>query len=136
MTESSIFLNRALKANAVFSLLSGVIFSVFYNSVGTFIGIQPIESTLITGLFLIAFSFFVWYVSGRENINRILVWVIIDLDLLWVATTIYTIISGGYTNAGSWIMGILSVLVLDFAIAQYIGLRKMGPGTETATANS
>lgn len=136
MTDSSTFLRKVLKANAIFSLSTGVMFSVSYQLVGTFIGIQPIESTLITGLFLIAFSFFVWYVAGRENINRILVWIIIDLDLLWIAATVYTIISGGYTYAGSWIMGIFSVLVLDFAICQYIGLRKDAQSTKTVTANN
>lgn len=134
MNDSSKFLRTALKSNGIFSFFSGVVFSGFYKSVGTYVGIQPVESTLITGLFLIVFSLFVWYVAGRNNINRILVWIIIDLDLLWVAATVSTIATGGYSYAGSWVMGILSVLVLDFAIAQYIGLRKATPQTKTANS--
>ena len=133
MNNSTSFLRKALKANAVFSFISGIAFTVFYQPIGSLIGIQPVVMTLITGLILVGFSLFVWYTAQKDEIGRIPVWVIIDMDILWVAGTAYSIISGEYSYAGSWIMGIISLLVLDFAIAQYIGLRKATPQPTTAS---
>lgn len=132
MNDPSTFLRNVLRGNALFSLVSGLAFALFYQPIGHFIGIKPLIITLVTGLILIGFSGLVWFAAGRESISRKLVWLIIDLDLLWVIGTVIMLIAGGYTYAGSWIMGLLSLVVLDFAVAQFIGLRRLDPKTEIA----
>jgi len=136
MNETTNFLRNVLKANALFSFISGIIFAVFYKEVGVFIGIEPIASTLITGLILIIFALFVWYAATRDSLNPLLVWIIIDLDILWVIGTVYSILADSYSYAGNWIMGILSLVVLDFAIAQYIGHRKSKSVTKIKTVKN
>ncbi len=120
------FLQKALLGNALFSATSGLLLVVFPTAVAAFIGdFQPIYITLI-GIVLLLYAPILYWAATRDQINRLLAWVFIDLDILWVVGSIVLIFTDllPLTTNGKWAIAIVADIVALFAIAQYIGLRK------------
>ena len=120
-------LRLALVLNALFSLISGIVFVIFYKPIGTHLGIAPFLLVLFTGISLIGFSLFVGYTALKKMNSPGFVWSIIALDILWIVGTVITMLADifPYTNLGDGVMAGLSVVVFGFALAQYIGLQKL-----------
>lgn len=131
--EQSKLLRRAMQLNGTFSALSGLVFLAFSEQLASFQGLELTAAPQIaeTGMTLLAFAVFLFvsaHVFREKRILLLLSGVIaVALDVLWVAASAYSIAAGTppMNLAGKWTTVILAVLVLDFAIFQCLGLRRI-----------
>jgi hypothetical protein len=121
-------LRKALIGNATFSGLSGSIFLLASESIATFLGVENPLILTITGIVLIFYAPFLVWLANQNPDPRFLVWLVIELDILWVIGSAVLIFSNliPLTVPGKWAIAILADTVAIFAIVQYVGLRKQG----------
>ena len=119
-------LRTALKVNAAFSGICGVIALVFAGALAASLGIQEEMILPTQGVSLVFFSgVLVWLVT-RRTIKPLIALAIVVMDVLWVATTpVPLLLSGWLTGVGTGTMLVLSAIVLSFAAVQYAGVRQM-----------
>ena len=120
-------LQNVLKANAVFSMLSGSAILFFGNSIAEMMNISNAIILMVIGVGLILFGSFVWYQASRSNINIKKVKMIIIQDWIWVLGSIliiglqlFQISFNGYI-----LMGIVALIVADFAFFQNYYLKRI-----------
>lgn len=120
-------LQNVLKANAVFSMLSGSAILFFGNSIAEMMNISNAIILMVIGVGLILFGSFVWYQVSRSNINIKKVKMIIIQDWIWVLGSIliiglqlFQISFNGYI-----LMGIVALIVADFAFFQNYYLKRI-----------
>jgi hypothetical protein len=114
---------NALRANAVFSATTGTILVVASVPVSSWLGIETWVSIGL-GLGLIGFAALL-VVLARDP-QPALVRAVIVADAVWVvgAVTVIAVFPDLMSTAGLWALGIVSVVVADIAVAQYIRLRR------------
>ena len=119
-------LKRALRGNAIFSGVSGIIALLGAQPLANFTGIGVSTVLYIIGAVLIFYAVDLWWVSSQEPINQRIAWVAIILDLLWVLGSIGILVSGwpSLTVAGRWTVFFLAEIVAAFAIWQYISVSR------------
>ena len=124
--ENGRFLRNVLRANAIFSTVSGVFVILFAKSVAQLIALENPLLLIALGIDLLPFAFFVYKVSAMETLNSKWVWVIIEMDILWVVSSVVLLFSNivPFTTAGMWMIGLLAEVVAIFAVLEYVGLRK------------
>ncbi len=129
-------LRNALKGNAVFSTISGLLFTLASSSVAEFIGIADasifglVESAtfiLIIGIGLLLFAGSLLFTATREQVHRSSAWQAILGDFAWVILSYIILVTGAipFSNTGSWAVLIIADIVLVFGILQWVGLRRM-----------
>ena len=126
-SQSSTLLRRALLGNSIFSALSGLFFLLGAAPIATFLGLDMPMMISFLGVDLLVFAAIVYKVATASPINRTFASVIIALDVVWVIGSI-ALIFGNFiplTTGGKWAIAIIADIVSLFAIAQYIGLRRM-----------
>lgn len=125
--QESNLLRNALRGNALFSAISGLIALLAAQSVATFTGIEAPVFFVVLGIVLILYAADLWWIATRETIDRRFAWAAIVLDILWVAGSIVILLSGwiSLTAAGGWAIALLAETVAIFSILQYIGLRRL-----------
>jgi hypothetical protein len=79
------------------------------------------------GLLFILYAAGLAYGSNRPSINRRFAWTVIILNAIWVVDSLILLASGilPLTGAGWWTILVQALIVADFAIVQYVGLRRM-----------
>ena len=127
-SSSSNLLRRALLGNCIFSMLSGLFFLLAANPITNFLGLDLPMVISVTGINLLLFAAIVYKVATASPINRTLALIIVALDVAWVVGSIMLIFVNmvPLTTAGKWAIAIVADIVSLFAIAQYIGIRRMG----------
>jgi hypothetical protein len=126
--RESALLRNALRGNALFSGISGLVLLLGAQTLAQFTGIQePVVFTLL-GVVLILFAIDLVWIASKENINRHLAWAVIILDVAWVAGSIFILLTDliPLTVAGRWAIALVAEAVAVFAILQYVGLRRTG----------
>jgi len=120
-------LRYALRANASFSAVSAALFLAASGSVAAFLNFIPQKQVLLLGLQLAVFAFWLFRLSARSNPPNWQVWLIIALDVLWVAGSFQILLvpPPGLTQGGKWAIGIVADIVSVFALLQFAGLRKL-----------
>ncbi|MFC1975261.1 hypothetical protein ACFLXQ_02555 [Chloroflexota bacterium] len=126
-TNSSTFVRNVLKANAVFSSLSGGAFLVAAKPMAAFLGLSIPAILIITGILLLIFAADVFYLATRKTVNPKGVVAVIVADALWVIGSVILLVTGlvPLTVEGKWAVGIVAVMVAVLADLQYYGLRQM-----------
>ena len=121
-TATDTFLRTVLRLDAI---ASGAIGAAFLAAAGTLqdhLG-TPTALTRSTGVFLVAYAVFVWFVSTRPTPG--LVGLVIGLNLFWVVdSVIYAVVDDGLTALGVAFTLVQAAAVLGFAALEYLGLRK------------
>lgn len=128
-------LNRAVRANCIFSGVSGLTFIVFAPALAQTIGIDGVKVLggltgvpfiYFIGLGLLGFAGLLFWLSRAERIGTVMAVDIIALDLAWVALSWWVILGRVWplTTTGMVIVGLLADIVLIFAIVQGVGLRR------------
>ena len=120
-------LRNSLRGNGLFSGMSGLAALLLTRPLTHFTGLeQPIIFTIL-GIGLLIFSVDLFWFAARKTLNQKLVWAIILADVAWVLGSIIILLTGtpALTVAGNWLVAILAEAVAAFAIAQYIGLRRI-----------
>lgn len=132
MIVSSIFLRRALIADAVFSGLGAVGMAVGADMLAPLLSL-PEALLRETGLVLIAYTALVGWLGSRSAMPRPLVMLVIAINAAWTVASIALLFSGA---ASPNLLG--EAFVVSQAIAtgvlaelQYVGLRRSG-GTVAA----
>lgn len=120
------FLRYALMADAAVSGFTGLLMAVGAGSLSTMLGL-PFALLLGAGLVLLPFAAFAAWIGRREVIAARFVWAVIALNLVWAADSILLLISGWVTPTGLGYGFVVfqALVVLAFAEAQFIGLRRM-----------
>jgi hypothetical protein len=133
LRSKSKLLRRAMQLNGVFSTLSGLVFMAFSAQLAAFQGLEASAAPKLIegGVVLLGFAAFLFAGAHffREMRTPLLVSgaFAVALDLLYVANNAYALAAGvpSMNLAGKWTTVILAVLVLDFAVLQFLGLKRI-----------
>lgn len=132
MIHPSLFLRRAILADAIFSGASAVLLSLGAGPLAPLLNL-PEPLLRETGLFLIAYAALVGWLGTRQAMPKALVVVVIAGNAAWTIASIALLFSG-WVNPnlpGETLVAMQAIAVGAFAELQYIGLRKSG-GAVTA----
>lgn len=117
-------LQKALKVNAVFSGISGIILLLFKRYLAELFGTTNNNVFWIVGVILIYFSATIWYEIPKQR-KPAVIWIIIQ-DYAWVLGSIILLISNPFnlSQIGNIIIGIIALIVLSFGIHQMNCLKR------------
>ena len=118
-------LQKALKYNAIFSSMSGLIMILFNNQIAQLFGTSNNSVFWIVGLILIYFTITIWYEIRKQRKIAVL-WIIIQ-DFLWVMGSIILILLNPFdiTSLGNLIIGIIAAIVLLMGLNQTRAFNKI-----------
>ena len=132
MIHPSLFLRRAILADAIFSGASAVLLSLGAGPLAPLLNL-PEPLLRETGLFLIAYAALAGWLGTRQAMPKALVVIVIAGNAAWTIASIALLFSG-WVNPnllGESLVAMQAMAVGAFAELQYIGLRKSG-GAVTA----
>jgi hypothetical protein len=125
MMIPSLFLRRALAADAIFSGVGAVIFTI---GAGELAPLFDLPEALLreTGLFLIVYAAFVGWLGTRQSFPRILAGIVVVGNAAWTLASIALLFSGAVTPnlLGEAAVAAQAIVVGTLAELQYIGLRR------------
>jgi hypothetical protein len=132
MINPSVFLRRAIQADAVFSGVSALLLVSAAGMLAPFLNL-PEALLRETGLFLIAYTALVGWLGTRQSMPKALVVIVIAGNAAWTLGSIALLFSGAVTPnlLGETFVAVQAIVTGAFAELQYIGLRKSG-GAVTA----
>ncbi len=125
--ENGRFLRNVLRANAIFSTVSGLGFIFFANALAQFIGLTNPLVFVGMGILILPFAIYVYKIATMQTLNTKLVWIIIELDTFWVICSAILLLTSvvPLTTMGKWAIGLSAEIVAVFAVLEYVGLRKL-----------
>jgi hypothetical protein len=127
MINPSVFLRRAIQADAVFSGVSALLLVSAAGMLAPFLNL-PEALLRETGLFLIAYTALVGWLGTRQSMPKALVVIVIAGNAAWTLGSIALLFSGAVTPnvLGEIFVAVQAIVTGAFAELQYIGLRKSG----------
>jgi len=125
MILSSLFLRRALLADAIFSGVSAVVMTLDAGALAPFLNL-PEALLRETGLFLIAYAALVGWLWSRPEVARLLVMIVIAGNAAWTLASIALLFSNAVAPnlLGEIVVVAQAIATGVLAELQYIGLRK------------
>ena len=125
MIQPSLFLRRALLADAIFSGIGAVLFTVDADALAPLLNL-PEALLRETGLFLIAYTALVGWLGTRESLPKALVIIVIAGNAAWTIASIALLFSGAVSPnlLGEIVVVAQAIATGVFAELQYIGLRR------------
>src|SRR5664279_4082148 len=127
MIHPSLFLRRAILADAIFSGASAVLLTLGAGPLALLLNL-PEPLLRETGLFLIAYAALVWWLGTRQAMPKPLVIIVIAGNAAWTLASIALLFSG-WVNPnllGEAFVAAQAIAVGALAELQYIGLRRSG----------
>jgi hypothetical protein len=127
MINPSLFLRRAILADAIFSAASALLLTLGAGALAPWLSL-PDALLRETGLFLIAYAALVGWLGTRQSMPKALVMIVIAGNAAWTIASIALLFSGAVTPnlLGEAAIAIQAIAVGTFAEVQYIGLRRSG----------
>lgn len=122
-------LRNTLTANAAFSGLTGLATAVLSGALADPLGIpQPI--LVVVGLGLVPYALLLRRFATDAQLRGQQAWIAIGADLAWVGASVLVLAvsPGSLTTLGHWVIGIVALGVADFAVLQWVGVRRLGTG--------
>lgn len=132
MIQPSLFLRRAILADAIFSGISAVLLTLGAGMLAPWLSL-PEALLREAGLFLIAYAALVGWLGTRQTMPKALVVIVVAGNAAWTLASIALLFSG-WVNPnllGEIMVAAQAIAVGAFAELQYVGLRKSG-GAVTA----
>lgn len=127
MIHPSLFLRRALLADAIFSGVSAVGLTL---GAGMLASLLNLPEALLreTGLCLIAYAIIVGWLGTRGSLAKALVLIVVAGNAAWTLASIWLLFSGMVSPnlLGEIVVVAQAIATGIFAELQYIGLRKSG----------
>jgi len=125
MINPSVFLRRAILADAIFSGVSAVLLTFGAGALALLLNL-PEPLLLETGLFLIAYAALVGWLGTRQAMPRAVVMIVIAGNAAWTLASIALLFSGAVTPnlLGEAFVAAQAIVVGALAELQYIGLRR------------
>jgi hypothetical protein len=127
MIDPSLFLRRAIQADAIFSGASALLLTFGAGALALWLNL-PEALLRETGLFLIAYAALVGWLGTRQSMPKPLVVIVISGNAAWTLASIALLFSGVVTPnlLGEAFVAIQAIAVGALAELQYIGLRRSG----------
>ncbi|NJN83022.1 MAG: hypothetical protein HC802_12570 [Caldilineaceae bacterium] len=130
ISDADSFARNVLRANAIFSVVSGLLLLLGATQVVEWLGLAGDSAVLILrtmGAGLLFFAAYVGWVASRRPINRTALKLIAALDALWILLSALLLVSGalGLTSTGNWIVFLVADMVLVLALLEFYALRKL-----------
>ena len=121
-------LRGVLTANAIFSLVSGLSMVFFHEALAGMMGIANGKVLIGVGLGLLLFGLTVMWAARRKALSNTQIKSIIFQDWAWVVASaaVIGLQAWDLSATGYWMIGIVALLVADFAIFQARFLKKLG----------
>ncbi len=119
-------LRRALRGNALFSLLSGVAILAMNRRLADFLGLPSDADLTALGIGLLAYAGWLLWNARRETIRIAEAWIAVILDILWVVGSYALLFATTLSSSGKWIVGLVAEMVFLFGLMQWLGLRRIG----------
>ena len=131
MIHPSLFLRRAIQADAIFSGVSAVLLTLGAADLAALLNL-PEALLRETGLFLVAYAALVAWLGTRATMPRALVIIVIAGNSAWtVASIALLFIDAVMPNLlGQAAIAMQAIVVGALAELQYIGLRRSGGTVE------
>jgi hypothetical protein len=126
-TPNPSLLKKSLLGNALFSGSSGLVLAIASSWLASFLGLESGAVIAGLGFVLILYAPFLAWLAFQEAIDSRLVWLVIDLDILWVigsAVLVFSDLVPGLSIPGKWAIAIVADIVAVFAILQFLGLKR------------
>jgi hypothetical protein len=125
MILSSLFLCRALLADAIFSGVSAFVMTLDAGALAPFLNL-PEALLRETGLFLVAYAALVGWLWSRPLVPKLLVMIVIAGNAAWTLASIALLFSGAVSPnlLGEIVVVTQAIATGVLAELQYIGLRK------------
>ena len=126
-TNNQATIRRILFGNAIFSILSGLLFTVFSTLIANFLGVGTPTIILLIGIGLIGYAVLIYVNASRSEISRSFVLFAILGDSAWVVLSIVLLFTNWvpFTVEGKWAIGVIAAIVDVFATLQFLEWRKM-----------
>jgi len=123
-SETARSLRNALRANAVFSGLSGLLIVILHSQVLLWLGLVEIN-IMVLGVGLVLFSAYLFWMGSREQLDKSMVTGVIGGDWLWVVASAVLLVFKGemFSTLGVFLVTDVALLVMVFAIWQQRGLK-------------
>lgn len=116
-------LRSSLKANGIFSGISGLMFLVGHSYLAMAIGLSNPIILMIIGLSLMVFSWGLFQLASKQEMNKHAVWTIIGSDLAWViASAVLLLMYPNLLNE----TGSLLVIIIGLIIFTLVELQAWG----------
>jgi hypothetical protein len=127
MINPSLFLRRAILADAIFSGASALLLTFGAGALAPWLSL-PDALLRETGLFLIAYAALVGWLGTRQSMPKALVMIVIAGNAAWTIASIALLFSGAVAPnlLGEAAIAIQAIAVGTFAELQYIGLHRSG----------
>ncbi|MBB1518752.1 hypothetical protein [Aquipseudomonas guryensis] len=126
--NASPLLRRALLADGLVGLGTG---SLLVLAAGWFAELLalPRELLLGAGLALLPLGVFLLWLGSGERVNRLLVWVVLALNALWVVDSLLLLVAGWVTPnlLGHFFVIAQALVVLLFIELELLGLKRSEP---------
>ena len=119
-------LRRALRGNAVFSILFGVVIIVVNRNLAELVGLPSDADLTALGIGLLAYAVWLLWNARRKTIRIVEAWIAVILDILWVVGSCVLVFAATLSSGGKWIVALVAEMVLLFGFMQWLGLRRIG----------
>jgi hypothetical protein len=125
MINPSVFLRRAILADAIFSGASALLLTFGAGALAPLLNL-PEALLRETGLFLIAYAALVGWLGTRQSMPKALVLIVIAGNAAWTIGSIALLFSGAVMPNlfGEAVVAIQAIATGAFAELQFIGLRR------------
>jgi hypothetical protein len=125
MLNPSLFLRRALLADAIFSGVSAVLLTLGASVLASLLNL-PDALLRETGLFLVAYAALVGWLGTRPSMPKPLIWIVIAGNAAWALASIALLFSGWIAPnlLGEAAVAMQAIAVGVFAELQYVALRR------------
>jgi hypothetical protein len=125
LIQPSVFLRRALIADALVSAVVGAVMALGANALQALLNI-PSALLMPAGLALFPYAAYLLWLATRPAVPRAAVWVPIVLNVLWAAECVLFAVNASPppTPLGEAFIASQVIAVLVFAGLEYIGLRR------------
>ena len=129
-------LRRTLWGNAAFSVVSGGVLAIFAGPFARVAADAPVSVAgldlailfELLGLGVVAFGALCAWVASRPALPQGWARLIFAADIGWVAgSALVLALPASWTTAGIAGIVVVAVIVADFVILEYLGLRRLGP---------
>lgn len=107
--------------------MSGLITAIGAGVLVQFMDVGSVTLYLVVGIALIIHAVMLYLNTRTDRINVGFAWYAIVGDVLWVLATAFILLTDSFnlSSEGKWLLLFIGDIVLLFAIAQFLGLRRM-----------
>ena len=123
--QKSSLLRKALMSNAAFSGLTGSFLTIAAPWLSQRMGIPEPMILRVAGVSLLGFAAALLLNATHHEIDRKQAWAAVGLDFTWVLGSVVLVSLQLLTLSGNWAIVAVADIVLLFALAQALGLRRV-----------